>query len=90
VTSRSTTTDKLRRGPFRARRQNVEGSAPVQLALNPEVKVTRVTSRPQSRRAAQPEAEFDRTTYSCGCGFVFQAAVSTSVACPHCGDAQAW
>jgi hypothetical protein len=28
--------------------------------------------------------------YSCGCGFVFQAAVSTSVGCPHCGGSQAW
>ncbi|HEY6396883.1 MAG TPA: hypothetical protein VIX82_05465 [Solirubrobacteraceae bacterium] len=32
----------------------------------------------------------DRALYSCGCGFVFQAAVSTSVACPHCGSGQAW
>jgi hypothetical protein len=28
--------------------------------------------------------------YSCSCGFVFEALVSTSVGCPHCGDTQAW
>jgi hypothetical protein len=28
--------------------------------------------------------------YNCGCGYVFDALVSTSVDCPHCGDAQAW
>ena len=28
--------------------------------------------------------------YSCECGFVFEAQVSTSVDCPHCGNPQAW
>lgn len=28
--------------------------------------------------------------YTCTCGFVFEADVSTSVACPHCGTSQAW
>jgi hypothetical protein len=32
----------------------------------------------------------DRATYNCGCGYIFSHDVSTSVACPHCGDAQAW
>ena len=32
----------------------------------------------------------DNALYSCSCGFVFEAAVSTSVDCPHCGGAQAW
>jgi hypothetical protein len=32
----------------------------------------------------------DRASYTCGCGCVFAAAVTTTVACPHCGDAQAW
>jgi len=32
----------------------------------------------------------DRALYSCSCGFVFSHDVSTSVACPHCGDTQAW
>jgi hypothetical protein len=32
----------------------------------------------------------DRAVYSCSCGYVFDAAVSTSVDCPHCGHTQAW
>jgi hypothetical protein len=32
----------------------------------------------------------DAALYSCGCGFVFTAAVTTSVGCPHCGTDQAW
>jgi DNA-directed RNA polymerase subunit RPC12/RpoP len=28
--------------------------------------------------------------YTCSCGYVFEADVSTSVACPHCGTGQAW
>jgi hypothetical protein len=32
----------------------------------------------------------DRATYGCGCGYVFQADVTTSVGCPHCGSELAW
>ena len=40
-------------------------------------------------RRLEPATE-DQAMYSCGCGFIFQAAVSTSVGCPHCGGSQAW
>jgi hypothetical protein len=47
--------------------------------------------RPAARaqRRLEPAIE-DQAMYSCGCGFIFQAAVSTSVGCPHCGGSQAW
>jgi hypothetical protein len=32
----------------------------------------------------------DRANYSCSCGYMFEARVSTSVRCPHCGSGQAW
>jgi hypothetical protein len=32
----------------------------------------------------------DRATYNCSCGFIFQADVTTSVGCPHCGSELAW
>jgi hypothetical protein len=32
----------------------------------------------------------DNALYTCHCGFVFEAAVSTRVDCPHCGTGQAW
>jgi hypothetical protein len=40
-----------------------------------------------ARRGGGPQ---DRALYACSCGFVFQASVSTSVGCPHCGTRQAW
>jgi hypothetical protein len=43
---------------------------------------------PRSRR--QGGQSQDRALYSCSCGFAFDALVSTSVGCPHCGSTQAW
>jgi hypothetical protein len=40
-----------------------------------------------ARRAGGPE---DHALYSCMCGYVFTAEVTTSVGCPHCGTEQAW
>jgi hypothetical protein len=39
------------------------------------------------RESGGPE---DRAFYTCSCGYAFDADVSTSVTCPHCGTAQAW
>jgi hypothetical protein len=41
----------------------------------------------RERDAGGPE---DRACYRCSCGCVFEASVSTTVGCPHCGSAQAW
>jgi hypothetical protein len=32
----------------------------------------------------------DRASYACHCGLLFEAKVSTTVMCPHCGAGQAW
>jgi hypothetical protein len=50
---------------------------------------TRCQTRAAQRRRREPAPE-DHALYSCQCGFVFEAAVSTSVGCPHCGGSQAW
>jgi hypothetical protein len=42
----------------------------------------------RSRRHGGPSE--DRALYTCHCGYVFDALVSTSVDCPHCGGTQAW
>jgi hypothetical protein len=42
------------------------------------------------RRARESGGPEDRAMYTCMCGYVFEAQVSTSVACPHCGAGQAW
>ena len=39
------------------------------------------------RDAGGPE---DTALFSCGCGYAFEAAVTTTVACPHCAAQQAW
>jgi hypothetical protein len=45
---------------------------------------------PVQERTLRVDADQDAAIYSCSCGFVFKAAVSTSVDCPHCGTAQGW
>jgi hypothetical protein len=42
----------------------------------------------RSKRHAGPLQ--DQAVYNCYCGYVFSAAVSTQVDCPHCGAGQAW
>ncbi|HEY7961169.1 MAG TPA: hypothetical protein VID29_04525 [Solirubrobacteraceae bacterium] len=51
-----------------------------------------VAHRPDiaAQRVREAGGPIDRASYVCLCGFVFAAAVSTSVECPHCGAAQAW
>jgi rubrerythrin len=50
-------------------------------------RIPAITAARLQRRLDVPQ---DQATYACRCGYVFEAAVSTSVGCPHCGDAQAW
>jgi hypothetical protein len=53
---------------------------------------------PAPARCADPDVErarlaggpVDEAVYTCACGYLFSAAVSTTVACPHCGTDQAW
>ena len=60
-------------------------TAPHQQAPTPPVE-----DHPHERRARESGGPIDNAQYNCGCGMVFEAAVSTSVACPHCGTGQAW
>ena len=46
-------------------------------------------SAPTARRRLGGPTQ-DTALYKCQCGFVFEAHVSTSVGCPHCGGTQAW
>ncbi|MGO9489742.1 MAG: hypothetical protein ACLQBB_12025 [Solirubrobacteraceae bacterium] len=45
---------------------------------------------PEAERVRQAGGPLDEAFYTCGCGYRFSAAVSTTVACPHCGTDQAW
>ena len=42
------------------------------------------------RRLRDAGGPDDRACYSCGCGYLFEAPVTTSVRCPHCETVQAW
>ena len=73
--------------PTNATRAPVEAPAPtVGAALDASSGPASATAAPAPRL----ESELGEATYTCSCGFVFNAAVLTSVSCPHCGDAQAW
>ncbi|HEY8584043.1 MAG TPA: hypothetical protein VIL49_13900 [Capillimicrobium sp.] len=75
---------RLRPSPARRgaqRPQRPERAVCVPLAAEPREPEARV------REAGGPE---DHAHYTCSCGYVFTAQVSTSVACPHCGTGQAW
>ena len=41
-------------------------------------------------RNARANVSEDAAMYTCTCGYVFKAEVTTSVGCPHCGSDQAW
>lgn len=71
-----------RLSPRLARRR----SAPAPQAPPPAAEAA-VTNAARRQEQGPPH---DRALYSCSCGFVFEAPVSTSVGCPHCGDTQAW
>jgi hypothetical protein len=43
-----------------------------------------------SARVREAGGPIDEASYSCDCGYVFCAPVSTTVACPNCGATQAW
>jgi hypothetical protein len=45
---------------------------------------------PAVARVREAGGPIDNASYSCGCGYVFRASVSTTVSCPHCGAGQAW
>ncbi|QEC47998.1 hypothetical protein FSW04_10740 [Baekduia soli] len=53
----------------------------------PEAADPHLLAERRHRASVAPE---DHALYACACGFQFQASVSTSVACPHCGSGQAW
>jgi rubrerythrin len=51
---------------------------------------TATAAAPNRERNQRANVSQDAALYTCGCGYVFKAAVTTSVGCPHCGTSQAW
>ena len=73
-------TSVLTRRPARRRHDDVRPAPPA-----PEPAEHR-----EEQRARESGGPIDNASYSCDCGLVFDAPVSTSVHCPHCGTTQAW
>ncbi len=77
-------------------------SAPARPAAPPAPRLRVVEQAPVDPRPAEEDpfaderrlrdagGPDDQATYHCTCGYVFEADVTTSVACPHCGTGQAW
>jgi hypothetical protein len=77
-----------RRSRSERRPHVVERPAETQDEAAPEPQIADEHAAERRHRASvAPE---DVAHYACSCGFQFQASVSTSVCCPHCGTGQAW
>ncbi|HME03637.1 MAG TPA: hypothetical protein VKG38_11495 [Solirubrobacteraceae bacterium] len=77
----------------RAGRQGREAHARAGLPSSgraPTASIARVAIDPAVQRARAAGGPRDCASYTCSCGYLFVASVSTSVACPHCGAGQAW
>jgi hypothetical protein len=68
-----------RRHPRRLPRRRGAPAQPLPRACDPAVQRVRESGGP-----------VDQASYSCECGYLFRASVSTTVACPNCGAGQAW
>jgi hypothetical protein len=77
-----------RRQPRTERRPHVFGR-PAEGEAD-EIQAEVVEEHSAERRHRESVTSEDTAHYSCSCGFQFQAPVTTSVACPHCGSGQAW
>jgi hypothetical protein len=83
-------TQSSRRLPGQGRRPHVhpgQNGAPAEAPSEPAVPAD---DHPQERRARESGGPLDTAHYACECGYAFDAAVSTTVTCPHCGTGQAW
>jgi hypothetical protein len=66
------------------------GAVPTVESIRDPAQAAAPAADPAARRVRDAGGPLDEATYTCQCGCTFAAAVTTSVACPHCGGAQAW
>ena len=85
--NRQTSETRRRGGPLRRPHllKRDEKAAP---AADPEAREEEDLA--DERRLRASGGPDDRAQYTCGCGYVWEADVSASVTCPHCGASQAW
>lgn len=79
-----------RRRPRRGTTRGERAPEPV-VSCEPVVSHEPVVTRdPAVERVREAGGPIDHASYTCQCGCLFSAEVSTTVACPHCGADQAW
>ncbi len=71
----------------RRRTRPLVGRRTPERAPGATAEVAQPSPQAREREAGGPQ---DLAAYGCACGCVFEAAVSTTVGCPHCGGTQAW
>ena len=74
-------------GERHARRQRRPHAASVGVAV---AAIPPRACDPAVLRVREAGGPSDHAAYACACGYLFDASVSTSVSCPHCGSTQAW
>ncbi len=79
-----TRSQRIKTRPRRGRRAAQRAAS---VEVEPASQAQQVAPQARELAAGGPQ---DLAAYCCACGYVFEAAVSTTVGCPHCGDTQAW
>lgn len=81
---------RLNRNPTSHQRSTPPGQPRLRLVAREAEEAREADEFAEERRMRDAGGPRDTSTYACGCGMVFEAAVTTSVSCPHCGAGQAW
>jgi hypothetical protein len=85
------TVEAILREPLaRRQRSHTQGQALQQRATRGADATVRRSADPAAARVRQAGGPLDQASYTCNCGCVFVAPVSTTVTCPHCRAQQAW
>jgi hypothetical protein len=81
-----------RRRPSRRQRASARAHVPARVAEPASTRVEALASfcDPAVERVRAAGGPVDEASYVCACGYLFCAAVSTTVECPQCGTGQAW
>lgn len=65
-------------------------TSPLPLPRRRSRKRPKTTRTSEEQRTQRANVTQDAALYTCGCGYIFKAVVTTNVGCPHCGTDQAW
>lgn len=76
--------------PLGERHRRLRRRSHAAAVASPVAESTARACDPAVKRVREAGGPADHASYACACGYLFDADVSTSVSCPHCGCTQAW